>query len=53
MTGPKGADPAEQNRAERDLERRSSAPAVSPWLIIGLLLMLGAVVYVISATAMR
>jgi hypothetical protein len=53
MTDPKGADPAEQNRAERDLERRSSAPAVSPWLIIGLLLMLGAVVYVISATAMR
>lgn len=46
-------DPADQNPAERDLERRSSGPAVSPWLIIGLILMLGAVVYVISATVMR
>ena len=53
MADPMNTDPADQDPAERDLERRSSAPAVSPWLIIGLILMLGVVVYVISATTMR
>jgi glutamine synthetase len=52
MTDPIGTDPADKNPAERDLERRSSGPAASPWLIIGLILMLGAVAYVISATVM-
>ncbi len=46
-------DPGDRDPAERDLERRSAMPAVSPWLVIGLILMLGAVVYVISATVMR
>lgn len=35
--------------AERDLSRRSSAPAVSPWLVILLIALLAAGVYVASA----
>ena len=53
MADPRDTDPHEQDPRERDLERRSGAPAVSPWLVIGLIAMLGAVVYVISAMAMR
>ena len=48
-----GTDPADQNPAERDLERRSSGPAATPWLLTALILMLAAAVYVISATVMR
>ncbi|MES2862259.1 MAG: hypothetical protein V4701_12355 [Pseudomonadota bacterium] len=39
----------EEDPRERDLARRSIAPAVSPWLILGVILLLGAVVYVVSA----
>ncbi|WP_421728987.1 hypothetical protein [Brevundimonas sp.] len=46
---PPGTDPADQNPRERDLQRRSDGPAVSPWLIIGLILMAGALVYAVSA----
>lgn len=34
---------------DRDLSRRSGTPAVSPWLIIGVILLLGALVYAASA----
>ena len=37
------------NDPERDLSRRSGAPAISPWLIIGLIVLIGAGVYVASA----
>lgn len=35
--------------AERDLSRRSGSPAISPWLVIAVILLLGAVVYAASA----
>jgi hypothetical protein len=45
------ADPAgtEPDPRERDLSRRSQSPAVSPWLIIGAIALLGVIVYVVSA----
>lgn len=46
---PPDTDPADRTPRERELERRSNAPAVSPWLVLGGLLMLGALVYVVSA----
>jgi len=46
---PPGTDPEDQNPRERDLSRRSDAPAVSLWLVIGGIALLGAVVYVVSA----
>ena len=46
---PLGTDPIDQDPRERDLSRRSKAPAVSPWLVIGVVLLLGAFVYVASA----
>ena len=49
MADPPGTDPDDQDPYEAELERRSDAPAVSPWLIIGLILMLGVLVYVVSA----
>jgi len=45
--------PDDQDPRERDLERRSDATAISPWLVIGLIVLLGAAVNVISAMAMR
>jgi len=48
---PPGTDPSDETPPERDLRRRSDAPVISPWLIIGLILMAGAVVYVVSALA--
>jgi len=49
MADPRDTDPEDQDPRERDLERRSDAPAVSPWLVIGVIFLLGAVVYVVSA----
>lgn len=49
MADPRDTDPADMNPRERDLERRSDTPAVSPWVVIGGLMILGAAVYVISA----
>ncbi|MGV8929877.1 MAG: hypothetical protein ACOH1E_08990 [Brevundimonas sp.] len=49
MADPRNTDPDDRDPRERELGRRSEEPAVSPWLVIGLILMLGAVVYVISA----
>ena len=39
----------EENPDERELSRRSGGPAVGIWLVLGLIFMLGAAVYVISA----
>ena len=46
---PPGTDPDNQTPRERDLRRRSGAPAISPWLIIGLIAIAGVLVYVVSA----
>lgn len=48
-TDPPGTDPSDQDPRERGLRRRSDAPAVSPWVIVGGILMLGGLVYVVSA----
>ena len=53
MADPYHTDPTDQDPRERDLERRSDAPAISPWLVIGLIALLGAAVYVVSAIVMR
>lgn len=42
-------DPAGRDEPDAELSRRSDTPAVSPWLVIGAVLLLGAVVYVASA----
>ena len=49
MADPPDTDPADRDPRERGLERRSKAPAVSPWLVIGVILLLGAVIYAVSA----
>ncbi|NJC39935.1 hypothetical protein GGQ87_000193 [Brevundimonas alba] len=46
---PPNTDPVDQQPRERGLERRSEGPAVSPWVIVGLIFILGALVYVVSA----
>ncbi len=46
-------DPDDEDPRERDLERRSDAPAVSLWLAIGVIALLGVGVYVFSAIVMR
>ncbi|WP_292036615.1 MULTISPECIES: hypothetical protein [unclassified Brevundimonas] len=46
---PPGTDPADRAPREQELSRRSNAPSVSPWLVIGVILLLGAVIYVASA----
>lgn len=49
MADPPDTDPADQDPRERELERRSNTPAVSPWVVLGGLLMLGVLAYVVSA----
>ena len=49
MADLKDTDPADRDPRERDLERRAGNPSVSPWLIVGVIVLLGAIVYVISA----
>ncbi|MEJ6788587.1 hypothetical protein BrevBR_03450 [Brevundimonas sp. BR2-1] len=53
MADPRNTDPEDKDPRERDLGRRSDGPAISPWLVIGVLLLLGAAVYVISAMVVR
>ena len=49
MADPRDTDPDDRDPRERELGRRSDGAAVSPWLVIGLILLLGVAVYVISA----
>ena len=49
MADPRDTDPDDRDPRERELGRRSGGPAVSPWLFIGSILLLGVVVYAISA----
>lgn len=47
---PQGTDPEDRDPRERGLMRRSGAGgAMSPWLIIGGIALIGVVVYVLSA----
>ena len=46
---PPDTDPKDENPRERGLRERSDAPAVSPWVIVGGIAMLGVLVYVVSA----
>lgn len=49
MADPRDTDPDDRDPRERELGRRSDGSAVSPWLFIGSILLLGVAVYVISA----
>ncbi|GAA0653373.1 hypothetical protein [Brevundimonas lenta] len=51
MADPPDTDPDDMDPRERDLERRSDMPAVSPWVVVGGLLMLGALAYAVAAMA--
>ena len=53
MADPRDTDPADQDPRERGLRRRSGGTAVGPWVIILLILILGAAVYVVSSMVMR
>jgi hypothetical protein len=46
---PPGTDPAERAPREHGLSRRSNAPAVSPWLVVFVILLLGLLFYVVLA----
>ena len=46
---PPDTDPFDQDPRERDLKRRSSAPELSPLLVVGTIILLGAAVYVVLA----
>ena len=49
-TDPAGTDPEDRTPRERDLQRRSGAGgAMSPWLLIFGVILLGVAVYVFSA----
>ena len=49
MADPQDTDPIDKDPRERGLERRAGSPSVSPWLVVGVIVLLGAIVYVISA----
>jgi hypothetical protein len=49
MADPLDTDPADKTPRERGLERRSGGPALSPWLVIGAVALLAALVYALSA----
>ena len=49
MADPQNTDPQDRDPGEKRLSERSRAPAISPWLIVGLIVLLGAIVYVASA----
>ena len=46
---PPDTDPNDRTPDERDLERRTGSSETTLWLVMGGLLMLGGVVYVLSA----
>lgn len=49
MADPRDTDPDDRDPRERELGRRGGGPAVSPWLMIGVIVLIAAAVYVISA----
>jgi len=49
MADPIHTDPADRSPDEQGLTDRSEAPSVSPWLVIGLIAIVAAGVYVVSA----
>jgi hypothetical protein len=49
MADPPDTDPADQDPRERGMRRRSGSPETGLWLVLGGVVMLGALVYVVSA----
>ncbi|HZV84506.1 MAG TPA: hypothetical protein VFF48_05915 [Brevundimonas sp.] len=49
MADPRNTDPADRDPRESELGRRSGDPAISPWLVIGVILLIAVAVYVISS----
>ena len=49
MADPRDTDPDDRDPREREMERRSDGSVVSPWLVIGSILLLGVAVYAVSA----
>lgn len=49
MSDPQDTDPDNRDPRELELSRRSNAPAVSLWLVVGGIAMLGVLVYVVLA----
>lgn len=52
MADPSNTDPDDRDPRERELGRRSDGPAVSLWLVIGSVMLLGVLVYVMSAVVL-
>lgn len=46
---PRNTDPADRDPREHGLQRRSGNATVSPWLIVGVIVLIGVVIYVVSA----
>ena len=53
MADPPDTDPHDQDPRERKLEKRADAPVLSPVVVVAVILMLGAVVYAVSALIAR
>lgn len=49
MADPRDTDPVDQDPRERGLERRAGGPALTPWLVVGVVALLAAAAYVASA----
>ena len=49
MADPRDTDPVDQDSRESELGPRSHGPSISPWLVIGAIALIAAVVYAISA----
>ncbi|WP_372706959.1 hypothetical protein [Brevundimonas sp.] len=49
MSDLRNTDPAGRDPRERDFGRGGDVPAVSPWVVVGAILLLGLAVYVVSA----
>lgn len=52
MADPSNTDPDDRDPRERELGRRSEGPAVSLWLVVGSVMLLGVLVYVMSAVVL-
>jgi hypothetical protein len=46
---PPDTDPVDKDPRERGLQRRSRDPSITPWLAVGAIVLLGAIIYVFSA----
>ncbi len=49
MADPRNTDPADQDPRESEMGRRSDGSSMSPWLVVGVILLVAVAVYAISA----